>query len=143
MYTLGGSRQPAFQLPTTNIPSPSTPPLFQFQAQPGAFDTGAEDQLAWDEIQYDDILATMEGAPQQADELAASHLTQPPPVLTQPSQLAADGATTGGGASPAVGGATPDAAGSSQEAMATPSPDQLAPRVVRALDPWTYDRDHT
>jgi hypothetical protein len=27
--------------------------------------------------------------------------------------------------------------------MATPSPDQLAPQVVRAPDPWTYDRDHT
>jgi hypothetical protein len=33
---------------------------------------GAEDQLTWDEIRYDDILAIMEGAPQQADELAAS-----------------------------------------------------------------------
>jgi hypothetical protein len=92
----------------------------------------------------------MEGAPQQADELAASQLTQPPPVLTQPSQLAAGGATTadaatpaGGGASPAGGRATPDAAGSSQAAMETPSPEQLAPRVVRARDPWTYDRDHT
>jgi hypothetical protein len=27
--------------------------------------------------------------------------------------------------------------------MATPSPDQLGPRVVRAPDLWTYDRDHT
>jgi hypothetical protein len=54
--------------------------MFQFQAQPSTFDTGTEDQLAWDEIRYDDILATMEGAPQQADELAASQLTQPPPV---------------------------------------------------------------
>jgi hypothetical protein len=88
MYTLGGSRQPAFQLPATDIPSSSTPPLFQFQAQPGAFNTGAEDQLPFDEIRYDDILATMEGAPQQAVELAASQLTHPPPVLTQPSQLA-------------------------------------------------------
>jgi hypothetical protein len=60
-----------------------------FQAQPSTFDMGAEDQLAWDEIRYDDILAIMEGAPQQADELAASQLTQPPPVLTQPSHLAA------------------------------------------------------
>jgi hypothetical protein len=82
MYTLGGSRQPAFQLPATDIPSSSTLPLFQFQAQPGAFDTGAEDQLGWDEIRYDDILATMEGAPQQANELATSQFTQPPPVLT-------------------------------------------------------------
>jgi hypothetical protein len=99
----------------------------------------------------------MEGAAQQTDELGASQLTQPPPVLTQSSQLAADGATTGdaatptgGGASPAAaGGATPagraapDVAGSSQAAMATPSPDHLGPRVVMAPDPWTYDRDHT
>jgi cytochrome c1 len=98
----------------------------------------------------------VEGAPQQADELAASQMTQPPPVLTQPSQLATGGATTGGGATPAGGGATPagggatpagratpNAAGSSQAAMATPSTDQLAPRVIRALDPWTYNQDHT
>jgi hypothetical protein len=154
---------PPLQLPATDIPSSSTPPLFQFQAQPGGFDTGAEDQLAWDEFRVDDVLATLEGNPQQADELAASQLTQPPPVLTQPSQLATGGATTGGGAtsagvgaspvaggaSPAGGGATPagratpDVAGSSQAAMATTSFDQLAPRVVRASDPWTYDRDHT
>jgi hypothetical protein len=104
---------------------------------------GAEDQLAWDEIRVDGILATMEGIPQQADELAASQLTQPPPVLTQLSQLATGGAITGIRASPAGGRATPDAAGSSQAAMATLSPDQLAPQVVRAPDPWTYDRDHT
>jgi hypothetical protein len=30
-----------------------------------------------------------------------------------------------------------------QAAMATPSPDHLGPRVVRAPDPWTYDRDQT
>jgi hypothetical protein len=108
-----------------------------FQAQPSTFDTGAEDQMAWDEIRYVDILASM-----HAGELAASQLTQPPPVLTQPSQLAAGGATTGGGASPA-GRATPDAAGSSQAAMATPSLNQLGPRVVRAPDPWTYDQDRT
>jgi hypothetical protein len=59
--------------------------MFQFQAQLGAFDTGADDQRAWDEIWVDGILATMEGTSQQADELAASQLTQPPPVLTQPS----------------------------------------------------------
>jgi hypothetical protein len=88
--------------------------MFQFQAHPSTFDTGAEDQLAWDEIRYDDILATMEGAPQQADKLTASQLTHPPLVLTQQSQLATGGATTaggstpvGGGASPAGGGATP------------------------------------
>jgi hypothetical protein len=49
---------------------------------------------------------------------------------------AADGVTP-------AGRATPDVAGSSQAAMAAPSPDHLGPRVVRALDPWTYDRDHT
>jgi hypothetical protein len=77
------------------------------------FDTTAEDQLAWDEFGYGDILATMDGAPQQAEEVGVSQLTQPPPVLTQPSQLtpAAGGATTGGGTTPA-GGATPDVAGS-------------------------------
>jgi hypothetical protein len=86
---------------------------------------------------------TMDGAPQQAEEVGASQLTQPPPVLTPPSQLAAGEATTASGATPAGGGATPDAAGSSQAALATPSPDHLGPRVVRAPDPWTYDRDHT
>jgi hypothetical protein len=48
----------------------------------------------------------------------------------------------GGGATPA-GRATSDTAGSSQAAIVTLSPDQLAPRAVRAPDPWTYDRDHT
>jgi hypothetical protein len=57
------------------------------------FDTSAEDQLAWDEFGYNDFLATMDGAPQQADEVGVSQLTQPPLVLTQPSQLAASGAT--------------------------------------------------
>jgi hypothetical protein len=90
----------------------------------------------------------------QAEELVASQLTQPPPVLTQPSQLAASGATTGGGALPAGGGATPADGGAtpadrstpdapSSLQAATPSPDQLGPRVVRAPDPWTYDRDQT
>jgi hypothetical protein len=73
------------------------------------------------------------------------------PVWTQPSQLtpAAGGATTAGGATlvadgaTPAGGATPDAAGSSQAAMATPSPDHRGPRVVRAPDPWMYDRDKT
>jgi hypothetical protein len=61
MYTLGGSRQPAFQFPVTDILSSSTPPMFQ--PQPSTFDTVAEDQLAWDEFGYDAILATMDGAP--------------------------------------------------------------------------------
>jgi hypothetical protein len=111
---------PPLQLPATDIPSSSTPPLFQFQTQLGGFDTGTEDQLAWDEFQVDDVLATMEATAQQADELAASQFTQPPPVLTQPSQLGTGGATTGGGAtptgarvSPAGGGATPTGVGAS------------------------------
>jgi hypothetical protein len=54
---------------------------------------------------------------------------------------AAGGATTADGGTPVaggvtpVGGVTPDVAGSSQAAMATPSPDQLGPRVVRVHDP--------
>jgi hypothetical protein len=87
MYTLGRSRKPAFQLPAIDIPSSSTP--LMFQAHLSTFDMGAEDQLAWDQIRYDDILAIMEGAPQQADDLAVSQLTQPPRVLSQPSHLAA------------------------------------------------------
>jgi hypothetical protein len=35
----------------------------------------AEDQLPWDEFGYDAILVTMDGAPQQANELGASQLT--------------------------------------------------------------------
>jgi hypothetical protein len=46
------------------------------------FDTAAEDQRAWDEFGYNDFLATMDGAPQQADEVGASQLTQLPPDLT-------------------------------------------------------------
>jgi hypothetical protein len=114
------------------------------------FDTTTKEHLGWDEFGYDDILATMDAAPQQAEEVGASQLTQPPPVWTQPSQLtpaagratttgeataAADGATPAGGGATSAGGATPDAAGSSQAAMATPSPDQLGPQVVRAPDP--------
>jgi hypothetical protein len=94
------------------------------------FDTTTEDHLGWDEFGYGDILATMDATPQQVEEVGTSQLTQPPPFFTQPSQLtpAGDGATPGGGA-------TPDAAGSSQPAMATPSPNQLGPRVVRAPYP--------
>jgi hypothetical protein len=73
IYTLGGSRPPTFQFPATDIPSSSTPPKFQ----PSTFDTAAEHQLAWDEYGYNDILATMDGGPQQADEVGASQLTQP------------------------------------------------------------------
>jgi hypothetical protein len=160
MYPLRVSKPSTVQFPATDIASSSTPTMFQ--AQPSTFNTSAEDQLAWDEFGYNAILATMDGALQQADELGASQLTQPPPVLTQPSQFAAGGATmaggattaggatpVGGGATPAGGGATPagratsDTAGSSQAAMVTPSLDQLGPRVVRAPDPWTYDQYHT
>jgi hypothetical protein len=91
----------------------------------------------------------------QDEEVGPSQFTQEPPVRTQPTQPV-DGATpAAGGATLAVvgsslvgggtlaGGGTPDVAGSSQAAMATPSPDQLGPRAVRAPDPWTYARDHT
>jgi hypothetical protein len=87
------------------------------------FVTTTEEHLGLDVFGYKDILATMD-APQQAEEVGASQLTQPPPVWTQPSQL-----------TPAAGGATPNAAGSSQAAMAIPSPDQLGPWVVKAPDP--------
>jgi hypothetical protein len=130
IFALGGSRPPTFQFPATDIPSSSTPPMFQ-----PTFDTTNEEHLGRDEFGYSDILATMD-APQQAEEVGASELTQAPPVWTQLTQPQ-------GGATPAAGGATRDVVGSSQEAMATPSPDQLGPRVVRAPDPWTYDRDQT
>jgi hypothetical protein len=84
MYPLGGSRPPAFQFPAKDIPSSSTPPMFQRVT----FDMAAEDQLAWDEFGYNDILTTMDDSPQEAEEVGASQLTQPPLVLTQPSQLA-------------------------------------------------------
>jgi hypothetical protein len=136
---LSGSRPPAFQFPSTDIPSSSTPPMFQ-----PTFDTTTEEHLGWDEFGYGDILATMD-SPQQAEEVGASQLTP-----------AAGVATTAGGATPAAGGetpadrvasagggATPHAAGSSQVPMATPSPDQQGPWVVRAPNPWTYDKDQT
>jgi hypothetical protein len=88
------------------------------------FDTTTEDQLGWDQIEFGDVLATLD-ALQQAEEVDPSQLTQTP-VWTQPTQPAGDGGT-------------PDVAGSSHAAMATPSPDQLGPRVVRAPDPWMYD----
>jgi hypothetical protein len=134
IYPLGCSRPPAFQFPATDIPSSSTPPMFQ-----PTFDTTTEEHLGWDEFGYGDILATMDAAPQQAEEVGASQLTQPPLVLTLPSQLSPAAC----GATPTGGGATPDAAGSSQAAMETPSPDHLGSLVVRAPDPWTYDRDQT
>jgi hypothetical protein len=77
---LGGFRPSVFQFPATDIPSSSTLSMVQ-----PTLDTSAEDQLSWDEFGYGDILATMNAAPQQAEEVSASQLTQPPPVLTQPS----------------------------------------------------------
>jgi hypothetical protein len=154
IYRLGGSRPKTFQFPAIDIPSSSTPPMFQ-----PTFDTTTEEHLSWDEFGYGDILATMDPAPQHVEEVDASQLTQPPPVLTQSSKLtsaaggetpaaggetpAAGGATLAGGRATPAGGATPDAAGSSQAAMETPSPDHLGRQVVRAPDPWTYDRDQT
>jgi hypothetical protein len=89
-----------------------------------------------------DILVPLD-APQQAEEVGPSQLTYAA-VGTQPTQPLGGATSAVGGATPA-GRATPagGAAGSSHAAMATPSPDQLGPRVVRAPDPWTYDRDHT
>jgi hypothetical protein len=97
-------------------------------------------------MEFGDILGTLY-APQQAEEVGSSQLTQAP-VWTQPTQPQGGATPAVGGATPTgketpVGGGTPDAAGSSQAAIATPSPDQLGPRVVRTPDPWTYDRDHT
>jgi hypothetical protein len=62
-------------------------------------------------------------------------LKQEPPVCTQPTQPQGGATPTADGATPAAGGATPDAAGRRRATMATPSPDQLGPRVVRAPDP--------
>jgi hypothetical protein len=72
------------------------------------FDTTSEEHLGWDQMEFNEVLASLD-APQQAEEVGPSQLTQAL-VWTQPTQLA-------------VGGGTPDAAGSSQAAMATPSPD--------------------
>jgi hypothetical protein len=91
-----------------------------------AFDTTTKDQLGWDLMQFGDVLATLD-APQQAEEVGPSQLTQAQ-VWTQPTQPQ-------GEVTPTAGGATPDAAGSSQAAMVTPSPDQLGPQVVRDLTP--------
>jgi hypothetical protein len=103
-------------------------------------DTTTEDQLGWDQMEFGDVLATLD-ASQQAEEVCQSQLTEAP-VWTQPTQPWG-GATSAVGRATPAGGGTPDAAGLSQAAMATPSPDQLGPRVVWAPDPWTYDRDHT
>jgi hypothetical protein len=121
IYALGGSRPPAFQFPVADIPSSPTPLMFQ-----PTFDTTAEEHLGWDQMEFGEVLATLD-ASQQAEELGSSPLIQAP-VWTQPTQPAAGGGTPVGGGTPAggatpAGGGTPDATGSSQAAMATPSPD--------------------
>jgi hypothetical protein len=42
-----------------------------------AFDTTTEDQLGWNQMGLDDILATLD-APQQVEEVGPSQLTQAP-----------------------------------------------------------------
>jgi hypothetical protein len=58
------------------------------------FDTTIEVQLGWDQMEFGDVLATLD-APQQAEEVGPSQLTQAP-VWTQPTQPQ-------GGATPASG----------------------------------------
>jgi hypothetical protein len=120
IYALGGSRPLAFQFLAADTPSLSTPPMIQ-----PTFDTTTEEHLGWDQMEFNEVLASLD-APQQAEEVGPSQLTHAP-VWTQPTQSAAGGGTPAGGATP-VGGGTSDAAGSSQAAMATPSLDQLGPR---------------
>jgi hypothetical protein len=127
IFALGGSRPSVFQFPVADIPSSSTQPMFQ-----PTFDTTTEEQLVWDQMEFGDVLTTLD-ASQQPEEVGPSQLTHAP-VWTQPTQPAAGGGTP-------AGRGTPNAVGSSQAAMATPSPDQLGLWVVRAPDPWTYDRD--
>jgi hypothetical protein len=77
------------------------------------FDTTAEEHLGWDQMEFNDVLATLD-ATQQAEEVGPSQLTQAP-VWTQPTQPATDGGTPAGGATP-VGGATPAGGGTSDAA---------------------------
>jgi hypothetical protein len=83
------------------------------------FYTTTEEHLGWDQMEFNEVLASLD-APQQAEEVGPSQLTQAP-VWIQPTQPAAGGGTP-------AGGGTSDAAGSSQAAMATPSLDQLGPQ---------------
>jgi hypothetical protein len=69
IFTLGGSKPTAFQLPAADISSSSTRPIFQ-----PTFGTTTEDQLGWDQMEFGDILATLD-APQQAEEVGQSQLT--------------------------------------------------------------------
>jgi hypothetical protein len=86
IYALGGSRPPSFQFPAADIPSSSTPPMFQ-----PTFDTATEEHLGWDQVEFGNVLVTLD-APQQADEVGPSQLTQAT-VWTQPTQPAAGGGT--------------------------------------------------
>jgi hypothetical protein len=154
IFALGGSRPPAFQFSATDIPSTSTLPMFQPN-----FDTTTEKHLGWDQMEFCDVLATLD-SPQQAEEVGASQFTQAPLVLdsantatgwsdlgsrrSNPSRRSDLGGrrsdTGGGGRATPVGRATPDVAGSSQATMATPSPDQLGPPVVKAPVPGRTTR---
>jgi hypothetical protein len=76
---LGGSRPLAFQFPAANIPFSSTLHMFQ-----PTFDTTTKEHLGWDQMEFGKVLATID-APQQAEELGTSQLTQAS-VWTQPTQ---------------------------------------------------------
>jgi hypothetical protein len=93
IFPLGGSRPPTFQLPAADIPSSSTRPMFQ-----PTFDMTTEDQVGSDQMEFSDVLATLD-APQQAEGVGSSPLTRTM-VWTQPTQPQ-------GIATPAAGGGTP------------------------------------
>jgi hypothetical protein len=48
-------------------------------------DMTTEEHLGWDQMEFRDVLATLD-SPWQAEEVGASQLTQAPPVWTQPTQ---------------------------------------------------------
>jgi hypothetical protein len=82
------------------------------------FDTTTEEHLGWNQMEFCDVLATLD-SPQQAEEVGVSQFTQAPPVWTQQTQPQGGATLGGGGATPvdsgatSAGGATSDAAGSS------------------------------
>jgi hypothetical protein len=84
------------------------------------FDTATEEQLGWDQMEFCDVLATLD-ASHQAEEVGPSQFTLAA-VWTQLTQPQGEATPAAGGLTPPDGG-TPNAAGSSQMAMATPSPD--------------------
>jgi hypothetical protein len=65
---------PAFQFSATDIPSSSTSPIFR-----PIFDTAIEEHLGWDQMEFCDVLVTLD-SPQQAEEVGASQFTPTPPV---------------------------------------------------------------